>query len=281
MASKKSTKIEAEAPVLADETAGEESKQGYEAWLMLQPKIEARAGEAKGVKTLSVNYAVADRTIRGLMPEVRALLPAVLKEFSPARKEIIQRAAADVELSAQAARFVAGQLKAAKAEGVVKEAKERRADREELTALRKLGLDHLAVCVTLGHMEPETAEQIRSGRGLLDAAQDCERMGMLFKELWSALEPMQAHQRDPQRKLTLAKVERMIALGGQVANAIHTEGALRADLLNIDWKKHMLGVGLLLDEQWSALHDALTFYARTIKDKELADRLPLLRGMRG
>lgn len=280
MASKENTKIEVEEPVVdADAQPDDEGKQGYEAWLVMRAKFEERARSATE-RRLNVNYAVVDRTIRGLMSVVRAALPAALVHFSDERKVVIQSAAADMELVAQGARFVAGQLDATKKSSQATDAKARRAARDELYALRKLGLAHLAVCVVLGHLDEETADQIRSGRGLLDAAQDCERMGMIFKKLWDALEPMQAHQKDANKRLTLTSIERMITLGAQVINQINAEHKLRPDLLEVDWKANMVGAGFLLEDRWSALRDAIIYHAGTIKDAELASKLPQLRGMR-
>lgn len=268
-------------PVTPDDDAltGEDVKQGHEAWLARKPAIEARA--AVGGSLPSINYPIALRTIRDTLPKLTPHLPAALKRLSDDEQAAARAGAADVLVTAQAARFVASQLSATRVVSKSTSSQQKKDTKSELASLRSTAFDHLTIAVALGHIQPATFDQLRAGQGIQDNAEDVERAAIILKELWPVLEPLQAHQKDPKKRLTLDQLNHMITFAGQLLSEIKLQSALLPGLLGVDWRKNMLGAGLLLDDQWSALIDALHHHARRSKNPDLLALLKPLRGMRG
>jgi hypothetical protein len=261
----------------------EEAAQGYVAWQQQRAAIEACAARAKaqGLGVLALGYDVIARRLGALVGDLAPELPAILARLSAAEAAEVEQAFKQLLPLARAARFVAGQYERSKAAADVSDVKRRAADREALLKGRPLALRYLAMCATLGLIAEEEVEAIRRGVGLLDYAQDHERIGAILKDKWADLAPALALVKDKDAALTLEKVEQMIALGARVADAIKTDGAKRPDTLGIRWSTQRLGVGHLLHERWSVVRRAALYHYDAKQDTAMLARLRPLKGLQG
>ncbi len=259
----------------------DEIRVGYESWLLKRTEIDARwrLARAAGEPAVAVNYDIVSRNLRGLLPGLLADLPAFLARLSPVEAAVVEEAASQIEPLANAARFVGGQHESAKAVGKTKESTRKKADREELMELRRLGLRYGDMCVTLDLIDAEEVANIKAGSGLLDAAQDNERIGLLLKLHLPALAPALALVKKPEDQLTAERVDRMIELGGQVAAELKMEGLQLPDALGVAWKEQRVGVSLLLDERWDKLRHAAIYHYNNSKKADVAAKLHPLKGL--
>lgn len=279
---KNDTKLEqptAPAPSVAD--LPEEAAQGYAAWQQQRAAIELCAvrSKAQGLGTLALGYDVIARRLGELVEALAPELPAILGRLSATEAAEVERAFEEVLPLARAARFVAGQHERSKAAADAGDVKRRAADREALLKGRPLALRYLGMCATLGLIAEEEAEAIRRGVGLLDYAQDHERIGAILKSKWIDLAPALALVKDKDAALTLEKVEQMIALGARVADVIKKDGAKLPDTLGVKWPAQRLGVGHLLNERWSVVRRAAIYHYDAKKDAAMLARLRPLKGL--
>lgn len=259
----------------------EEAAQGYAAWQQQRAAIDLCAARAKaeGLGTLALGYDVIARRLGALVDDLAPELPAILARLSPTEAAEVERAFKDVLPLAHAARFVVGQHERSKAAADAGEVKRRAADREALLKGRPLALRYLELCATLGLIAEEDAEAIRRGVGLLDYAQDHERIGAILKSKWTQLAPALALVKDKDAALTLEKVEQMIALGARIADAIKKDGAKLPDTLGVKWAAQRLGAGHLLHERWSAVRRAAIYHYDAKQDAAMLARLRPLKGL--
>jgi hypothetical protein len=214
--------------------------------------------------------------------EIALHIDAMCKPFIPAEAKRLREELETAKRYADAARFIDSQL------GVFRVAREadRGASRDallkEATGLQASGHAGLVLLVLAGIMSEAEANAIRKGRGALDCAQDCQRMGLAYIEHWDAIEPAVKMTRfidvDP---LTLPRVQRMAAVGD--ALAAHLQRAASStfkDLVGVDWSHHRAAILSLIPAVWEPLRLTALLHATRADLPDLSDRLLPIASMR-
>jgi hypothetical protein len=214
--------------------------------------------------------------------EIAQHIDAMCKPFIPAEAKRLREELETAKRYADAARFIDAQL------GVFRVAREadRGADRDallkEATGLQASGHAGLVLLVLAGLMSEAEARAIRKGRGALDCAQDCQRMGIAYTEHWTTIEPAIKMTRfidvEP---LTLPRVQRMAAVGDALAANLQ-RAATNAfkDLVGVDWSHQRAALLALIPTVWEPLRLTALLHATRANLPDLSDRLLPIASMR-
>lgn len=260
----------------ADTTIAPELAAPHSAWEAMRPALTA----ASGVRASDYEVTTITRWVAQECEELAPLLDKICGPLNAAESKRVRTDHAAATQCALAGRYIASQLTTYR---VAKDA-DRKATRDalvkEASGLQATGHAGLVLLTLAGLISEAEAKVIRKGRGALDAAQDCHRMGRLYTEHWSALDPMVKRTRFVDvEPLTLERAERMTEVGDALSNHLQSTTPTFQDA-GIDWLHQRAALLATLETAWEPLRLITLYHAARTQDAELGQRLVPLTSMR-
>jgi len=232
---------------------------GRAAWERTLPEWEAL-----DPRPTTLPRFVADRAASGVLnqwPAVEAESPHFVPYFGGAEREAVQGALDRLPRLAHAVHYAHGQL-------VLHDPQRRSADAlaegSQHRALALVWVDRLEA----NQLLPAGAgRSIRAGSGHMDLARDLQALAELLAPRLTLIEALsQLHAStqptEPLPTLTDADLKRMATLGTLLVALLSGDDRQRP------WHAELVGATTLLDQAWTALHNAWSYHRRKLRAPE-------------
>jgi hypothetical protein len=231
----------------------------HSAWSELRARLDAAPSAPVNQ---SRDLGAIGRWLEQEAEAMEPLLGEIAAVLAPPQAAKLLEDHALVARGAQAGKFVNGQLEIFREAKAASQRRSSSALVKEASGLQHQGHEHLTLLVMTGKIEEAEAKVIRRGRGALDAAQDCQRMGLLFDEHWDDIEPLIARVSFKDTPaLTPTHIKRMKEVGDALVNELSRDAADFRDTTGVDWSHHRSALIALLHAAWEPLRYAALYHA--------------------